>query len=126
MKPLSDQFASLCAASPGACMQANAGLNLVTLPNMPLPSGWSKGTANVKFVVPNGYPYAPPDCFWTDSDLRLSNGAMPQNCQVGNVMPGQPDPNTLWFSWHVSSWNAATCNLITYVAVIRRRFEARI
>lgn len=124
MKPLVEQFSALGAVAPGASITEGVPA-LVVIPNFLLPSGWSKATTNVKFLVPNGYPYSPPDCFWADIDLRLENGAMPQNCQIGNIAPGQPDANTLWFSWHVAQWNAATCNLSTYLAVIRRRFEAR-
>jgi Prokaryotic E2 family E len=125
MKSIHEQFAEITKAFPGATLTPVNGLHLVVIPNVPLPRGWSQPTTHIRFVIPNGYPYAAPDCFWADHALRLDRGQIPQNAQVGNLMPGQPDPNTLWFSWHVNaSWNPATCELITYVKVIRSRFEA--
>lgn len=126
MKSVAEQFAVVSAAFPGATLSPSAGCHLIVLPTVDLPPGWNQQKTHVRFVVPTGYPYAAPDCFWTDPGLRLASGAMPQNANVGNLMPGQPDANTLWFSWHVQNgaWNAAKCDLSTYVAIIRRRFEA--
>lgn len=125
MKSTQDQFAEIADAFPGATLTPVSGLHLVVIPNVPLPKGWSQQGTHVRFVIPNGYPYAAPDCFWADHSLRLAQGQMPQNAQLGQLMPGQPDPNTLWFSWHVqAAWNAGNCELMTYVKVIRSRFEA--
>lgn len=124
MKSLQDQFAAISKAFPGATLTAAQDAHLVVIPSVTLPEGWSQSSTHIRFVVPNGYPYASPDCFWADQSLRLAQGQMPANAQVGNVVPGQQDPQTLWFSWHVSTWNAATCDLMTYVKIIRNRFEA--
>lgn len=125
MKSIQDQFADLAKTFPGATLAPVNGLQLVVIPNVPLPKGWSQPCTHIRFVIPNGYPYAAPDCFWADHTLRLDQGRMPQFARIGQLTPGQPDPNTLWFSWHVNAaWNAATCELMTYVKVIRRRFEA--
>jgi E2/UBC family protein E len=126
VKPIAEQFAAVSAAFSGATMTPVAGLQLVVIPTVALPIGWSQAQTHIRFVVPAGYPYASPDCFWTDPNLRLAGGQLPQNAIVGNLMPGQPDSNTLWFSWHVQggAWNAGSCDLMTYLAIIRRRFEA--
>jgi hypothetical protein len=126
MKSLAEQFDALRSVFPDASTtSAESNLFLVRIPRVVLPDGWNQQSTEIRFVVPNGYPYAAPDCFWADQLLRLKDGRMPQNAQIGQVMPGQPDVQTLWFSWHVtSSWNPSTCNLMTYVNVIMRRFEA--
>ena len=125
MKSVAEQFASITEAFPGATITHVNGFQLVIIPRIMLPKGWSAFETHIRFVIPNGYPYAAPDCFWADQSLRLENGQMPQNAQIGNLMPGQPDAQTLWFSWHVTNgaWNAATCDLMTYVRIIRSRFE---
>jgi Prokaryotic E2 family E len=124
MKSVQDQFSAVVGTFPGATMNFAEGLHLVIIPRVVLPKGWSAQETHIRFVVPNGYPYAAPDCFWADHSLRLEQGQMPQNAIVGNLMPGQTDTQTLWFSWHVNTaWNAATCDLMTYVKIIRRRFE---
>ena len=126
MKSVADQFKAISAAFPGATLSSSAGCQLVVIPTMDLPAGWNQTRTHVRFVVPAGYPYAAPDCFWTDPGLRLAGGKLPQNTIVGHLMAGQPDANTLWFSWHVQNglWNAAKSDLKTYVAIICRRFEA--
>ncbi|MCC5051266.1 E2/UBC family protein [Xanthomonas campestris] len=127
MKDLADQFAQVKSAYPGASLVAAPDQSyLVLIPGFPLPAGWSHETINLRFVVPTGYPYAVPDCFWTDADLRLSTGVMPQNAQFGQVNLAQTDASLLWFSWHITpnAWNPTKSDLMTYVQVIKRRFEA--
>lgn len=97
------------------------GTALIELRDFVLPAGWNKQKVTVYFVVPVGYPTARPDTFWTDSDLRLADGGPAVNTG-NNQQPGVP-PNLLWFSWHPSAWNPNRDNLVTYVAMITRRFE---
>lgn len=126
MKSLQEQFDELKQQFAGATLVPSEGLHLIKIPDLKLPSGWSQSSSDVRFVVPNGYPYAPPDCFWADGNLRLPSGQMPQNAQIGNVVPGQPENGLLWFSWHVQqAWKPGVCNLLTYVKIIRNRFEER-
>ncbi|CAN7724729.1 hypothetical protein LJR290_006152 [Variovorax sp. LjRoot290] len=93
---------------------------LVTLPSMALPGGWNKQATAVHFIAPQGYPFAQPDCFWADEDLRLASGSLPQNANCGNPMPGL-NKSALWFSWHLQQWNANRDNLLTWVASIKDR-----
>lgn len=126
MKSVQEQFDGVKQVFGGASLTpTGGGAHVVRIPDVSLPDGWSQTSTEIRFVVPNGYPYAAPDCFWADVKLRLRNGGMPINAQVGQTVPGQPDANTLWFSWHVNSaWNPSTCDLMTYVRIIRKRFEA--
>ena len=98
------------------------GTVLIELPNVPLPAGWNQTHTTVYFLVPNGYPMATPDCFWTDGTLRLADGAMPMNSGA-NALPGMEHQHTLWFSWHVRSWNPAQDDLLTYFRVIENRLR---
>jgi hypothetical protein len=98
---------------------AGAGL-VVRVPSVALPAGWSKPSTSVILVAPQGYPFAKPDCFWTDSDLRLANGNLPQNAQPNNPIPGLAEP-VLWFSWHVDPWNPNRDDLVTWFTLIRQR-----
>ena len=95
--------------------------HLIIIPSFQLPQGWSKETVSVRFVAPVGYPMARPDCFWTDPELRLANGNVPQ-ATGGNPIPHTPG-QFLWFSWHVSAWSANVDNLLTYLNVIKRRLH---
>jgi hypothetical protein len=97
------------------------GSHLVIAPAFQLPEGWSKESVIVKFIAPIGYPLARPDCFWTDSDLRLKTGAIPAN--TGPTALPYSTASHLWFSWHMASWNPNNDNLLTYLYVIKRRLH---
>lgn len=122
MTPIQQQFEILKNDFPAAVFQQlSSGAVLITVPNLRLPHGWSQENATIKFLVPVGYPYARPDCFWVDPTLRLSNGSMPQNSAI-NAIPETNESN-LWFSWHVSQWMPSRDNLSTYIKVIENRFK---
>lgn len=127
MTPLQEQFRILQAEHPQAEMNPlSDGSFLIVVPSIKLSTAWSKPTVVVKFVAPVGYPFGRPDCFWTDHDLRLSNGSPPQ-CTGPNPIPNfnAATPH-LWFSWHLQGWNPNSDNLLTYLHVIKCRFnEAR-
>jgi hypothetical protein len=95
---------------------------VVRIPGVHLPPGWSKPKTGITFVAPQGYPFAKPDCFWADADLRLANGTIPQNTQPNNPIPGLPD-QLLWFSWHVEPWNPNRDDLVTWFAIIKQRLS---
>jgi hypothetical protein len=122
MTPIEQQFELLKSYFPEAELKPLPdGSYLITASNVPLPAGWSRSSVQVKFIAPVGYPLARPDCFWTDSDLRLATTAMPQNTGPNQIphVGGQH----VWFSWHVASWNPNSDSLLTYMHVIKRRLQ---
>ena len=124
MDVIEQQFADLEVRFPATKRRGLAnGTSLLEIPNFSLPDGWNKTQTTVAFIVPAGYPYARPDCFWADLDLRLSSGAMPANSGT-NPGTGGAQP-MLWFSFHPTYWNPNTDSLITYTNVIRARFAER-
>lgn len=123
MNPLQSQVEDLARHYSGlTSQQLPSGAVLIRLPEMPIPSGWSKSKTTIRFLAPTGYPMARPDCFWADADLRLVNGAMPASAQI-NQIPESGETG-LWFSWHLThAWNPNTDTLATWVGVIRARFR---
>lgn len=97
------------------------GSQLIYLPSLVVPSGWSASNVDVWFAIPVGYPAARPDCFWAAGDLRLENGTMPANTGL-QALPGLGQ-QVVWFSWHVSSWSPTSDSLSTYARFILRRFH---
>ncbi len=96
---------------------------MVSIPNFPLPRGWNKPSTSIHFLVPAGYPYAQPDCFWADEDLRLEGGQMPTNTAL---QPVEGVGSTLWFSWHIGRpWKAGRDTLAAWATVVANRFESR-
>ena len=109
---------------PGAsAARLPSGAYLVTVPDFPVCAGWTLSRTTVWFIVPVGYPYANPDCFWVDKGLQLATGAMPQNSNI-TVVP-ETNITGIWFSWHLAHpWNPNTDTLLTWTAVISNRLRA--
>lgn len=121
MTPFERQLAVLKELHPAAASERLPdGSFAVVVPDLPLPEGWTAKTATVRFIAPVGYPQSRPDCFWTDPQLRLAAGQVPQNTG-SNAMPHGPAP-LLWFSWHVQTWSPNADTLTTFLNVIRKRF----
>jgi hypothetical protein len=122
MTPFQQQFEILINDYPNAIyQQLPSGAILVIVPNFCLSPGWTQSATTIKFLAPVGYPFARPDCFWADDQLRLANGGMPQNSNI-TLIP-ETNYNQLWFSWHVAQWNPNRDNLSTYIKVIQNRFK---
>lgn len=120
---IEQQFSALRDKYPSAGLQRRPdGSALVTIPDFRLVEGWDRGVTTVTFIVPVGYPFARPDSFWTEADLKLSNGGTPantgQNANHGGDIP------LLWFSFHAGTWDPNLDSLFTYAKVIRRRLSS--
>lgn len=122
--PAQTEFAAIASKHAGATLRAVPGSpELISIPNFPLPDGWNKKITSIHFMVPTGYPYAQPDCFWADADLRLEGGQMPTNTGL-QALAGVG--NTLWFSWHLGRpWKPGRDTLAAWVSVIADRFASR-
>lgn len=93
----------------------------VSIPDLKLPGGWSQSQTRVRFVLPAGYPFAAPDCFWADPNLLLANGQPPQS---SNQQPFPPTGEQgTWFSWHVAQWNPNRDSVLGFLRLIERRFQ---
>jgi hypothetical protein len=115
-----EQLAKLLERYPDTIIETcGDGTSVVKIPSFELPEGWSKRQTTVAFIIPAGYPYAKPDCFWADGDLRLASGGTPANTAHSShhAIP----PGMLWFSYHASVWNPNADSLLTYTNVIRAR-----
>lgn len=123
MGPIDAQLMRLKERHPDASWREVPGVgHVITLPQFTLPLGWNKQTCQVCFIAPQGYPYAKPDCFWADQDLRLMPPlGMPQNTGNNAVLPELS--GMLWFSWHTDHWNASRDDLLSWIASIRERLS---
>lgn len=100
------------------------GSRWISVAPIALPRGWNQVSTAIVFVAPAGFPMAQPDCFWADAGLRLASGAMPANSGLNANYGGSEQ--RLWFSYHPSSWNPNTDDLVRYVNITCKRLnEAR-
>lgn len=115
---LDGQIAALRARYPDASITAQAdGSQLVHVPSVPLPGGWSARSTAIWFLVPAGYPTVRPDCFYADADLRLASGGEPGSSSMQAV----DNVARRWFSWHVTAWDEVHDGLAQYVRFVERR-----
>lgn len=98
------------------------GATLVTIRSVLLPAGWSKTSTSIRFLVPAGYPFAAPDCFWADNDLLLAGGRTPCNSGNNNTIPETAESG-LWFSWHLQGWNPNRDSLSSWMNTIVERLR---
>ncbi|MDX2211069.1 MAG: E2/UBC family protein [Sphingopyxis sp.] len=94
---------------------------VLKFPKLKLPAGWNKEETAIWMVVPAGYPFAAPDCFWADQGLTLDNGIPPQ-ASGQQAVPHTGEMAT-WFSWHVSGWNPNRDSLLSFYRLIERRLN---
>jgi len=96
-----------------------AGEVRVIFHDFPFPAQYTPRQASLMVRLPAGYPNANPDMFWTKPDVKLTNGAFPQNADYH-------DPSAEgWQRWsrHDNSWRAGIDNLRTKMASVRRELE---
>lgn len=119
---ITQQFADVIARFKSATMERlPSGAALITIPNFLLPPGWNRSESTLRFIAPVNYPFANPDCFWADENLRLANGAEPQN-SASTAIPEASLGSLRWFSWHVrDNWNPSRDTLVSWIASIAER-----
>ena len=115
-----------------AIIEESTVINLL-IRSFPTSSLYNKPSTNVLLRIPRSYPDSGLDMFWTDPDLVLTNGAVPNGAQL---MEQYPSLDTLpefagkqWrrFSWHPqfgpARWNPNLDNLVSYLEFVRKRFN---
>lgn len=80
---------------------------------------WSSDKVDLLVIAHPSYPNPKMDMFWVDPAITLQNKNVPQ--AVSSVSKC----GRTWqqFSWHVTTWNPAKDNLITYLDVINDRLQ---
>ena len=92
----------------------------VVISGFPFPHQYTPRTARLMLRLPAGFPNANPDMFWTNPDVRLTNGNFPLNANYYDPSAGG------WQRWsrHDNSWRPGTDDLRTKIASVRRELEA--
>jgi hypothetical protein len=90
----------------------------VVLHDHPLPEGFNKRSTELLTKFPLSYPNGQPDMFWTDPDLTLKGGQVPQSADRIETALGKQ-----WrrFSWHPQKWNPGVDDLRTYLEFVENR-----
>lgn len=81
----------------------------------PIPYQYNKPETELLLRLPTSYPNGKPDMFWTDVNLLLRDGKIPNRAdQIESYLGRQ------WrrFSWHLSVWNPSADNLKMFLEFI--------
>ncbi len=86
-----------------------------------LPPGWSKSSTRILIKLPPSYPNGKLDMFWTDEELRLADGKVPDRADKTEAILGE-----VWrrFSWHTTTWTPGVDDVLTFLEFISRRFAS--
>lgn len=90
----------------------------VIIKDYPVPERvWGRSHVDLLVVAPESYPNGQMDMFWVDPPLYL------EGAQAPNGTGSESKCGRMWqsFSWHVSNWNPAFDNLLTYLYVVDYR-----
>lgn len=90
----------------------------VVFPRYLLPPGFNQSETALLLKVPLSYPNGNLDMFWTDLELRLASGEVPDRAEVEETILAKQ-----WrrFSWHPQNWNPGVDNLRTYLEFVNSR-----
>lgn len=89
------------------------------IPAVPTGPAWTPDQTEIRFLIPQGYPQARPDCFYATSDLELNSGRPPQNARPQRL----GDTTYLWFSWHLRAWDPSHDDLTRFARSCERRLR---
>ena len=94
----------------------------IVLKDFELGEGFSVIRTELLIRVPKTYPDAGPDMFWTNPEVKLSSGQVPQAAESIENYLGRP-----WrrFSWHRKCWNPVVDNLSGTIEFIRKRLREK-
>ena len=103
--------------------------NWILLPSFPLPTGWGRPSIDVAFLVPDGFPGAPPYGIYVPAGIRF-RGTVPQS--YTEPASSQPPFGGAWgmFSWSIAEggdWRPTRSvahgpNLLRWVRSFTQRF----
>jgi hypothetical protein len=99
------------------------GLICVVIRNFPLPAAYNPQTTDLLLRLPQNFPMACPDMFWTCPHVKLANGAYPTRADVFN----EQFQGRVWQRWSrhpdAARWRPGTDNLKTFLGTIRRELQ---
>lgn len=100
-----------------------SGAALVTVPGCPVQPGWPVPKVTIRFLAPNGYPVAKPDCFWVEPKLSLNGqAAVPKNSTYDNQI-AETAIKAHWFSWHIDAWSPNRHDFLTWLNICFTRLQ---
>ena len=94
------------------------GFHHVVFERYEFPKGYSTDVSSMLLRLPISYPNGRPDMFWTDVNVTLMGGGIPERANTIEQFLGKQ-----WrrFSWHPQNWNPGIDTLETFLEFVNRR-----
>lgn len=100
-------------------VQEDSGMTCIVFPAWSLPDGYCPPSADLLVRLPAGYPDIPPDMWWFEPAVALSNGVAIPATEVREQHLGRT-----WQRWsrhfQAGQWQSGIDGLESYLALIRR------
>jgi hypothetical protein len=102
---------------------ADGSFDVLMIENYRLPSGWSKKETTLLLKLPRSFQNGgKPDMFWTETDLTLEDGGVPDR---GNTIEHIIGRQWRRFSWHPKSWTPGIDDIHTFLEFVAHRLSIR-
>jgi hypothetical protein len=101
------------------------GYQLITVPGVLLPEGYRERICTLLFVAPPGMPGAFPQNFFTDIEVRLTDGRVPiyTNMNNANWLMWPQWRKSMWWNWKPQTWSPNRDSLATYLYMCLNRIR---
>jgi len=102
----------------GHTVETEAGMICIVIKAWTLPAGYQQGETDLLLRLAPGYPDVPPDMWWCDPALVLTDGTRPQATEVMESHLGRS-----WQRWsrhfQPNHWQSQVDGLESYLARVR-------
>ena len=99
-------------------LHQEGGMVCVVLQSWPVPPGYNQTETDLLLRLAPGYPDVPPDMWWCDPPLTLSDGTQPQATELTESYLGRT-----WQRWsrhfQANQWQSHVDGLESYLARVR-------
>jgi Prokaryotic E2 family E len=117
-----DDLAHLAERSIAHQILHEANMTCVVLPAFPLPVGYDRSEADLLLRLSAGYPDVPPDMWWFDPPVRLSDGRTVQATECSEQYLERT-----WQRWsrhfEQGQWRSGIDCLETFLALVRKELQ---
>jgi Prokaryotic E2 family E len=103
-------------------VSAEANMTCIVFPGYALPAGYDRPSSDLLLRLQAGFPDVPPDMWWFNPAIRLTNGRVVQATEVTERHLGRD-----WQRWSrhfgAGQWRSGIDTLESFLALIRKELE---
>lgn len=113
----------LQARAPGSTVTLDGGMICIVLPGLPLPGGFTVGSADLLLRLSPGYPDVAPDMWWFSPAVVRADGRPITATEHQEAYLGR-----MWQRWsrhfNAGQWRSGIDSLESFLALVRKELES--